>query len=211
MEYLGPLIIRRPGNGRFSNFHITDSILPKALFGGPQTLVIFDQRQDKQTTMMLADEISIRKGQLNDLPQVLDIFVASIKKSCVKDYSPEQIEAWTSSIRNMDHWKQRWEKQWTAVATLNNRLLGFASLREDYLDTMYVDRLAQGVGVGGRLLKAIMAEADAQGIDELSSHVSITARPFFLRHGFQEIGPNTVDIHGITLRNYEMRRKVTID
>ena len=76
---------------------------------------------------------------------------------------------------------------------------------------MYVDRLAQGVGVGGGLLKAIMAQAELTGIDNLSTHASITARPFFLRHGFQEIGPNTVDVNGILLRNYEMRRKVVID
>ncbi len=71
----------------------------------------------------------------------------------------------------------------------NDEIVGFASFEEpDYLDMMYVHKDFQFQGVGNSLLAAIREKAMGVGAAKIVSDVSITAKPFFGKHGFGQCG-----------------------
>ncbi len=45
-------------------------------------------------------KISIRLSKITDLPELQKLFEGTISTICKDDHSPEQIKAWTSSIKN---------------------------------------------------------------------------------------------------------------
>ncbi|UCD57336.1 MAG: GNAT family N-acetyltransferase [Candidatus Hydrogenedentota bacterium] len=52
-----------------------------------------------------------------------------------------------------------------------------------------VDERARGKGIGGKLLKAAIAEATAKGCDEIQvNNPSRMGYPLYLRHGLKDIG-----------------------
>jgi len=73
------------------------------------------------------------------------------------------------------------------VAEEGSRIVGFASLRDAKLTTLYVDPVAQGAGVGTRLL----AEAEAAGARELEVfEANGHGRHFYEARGWLDDGPS---------------------
>jgi ribosomal protein S18 acetylase RimI-like enzyme len=71
------------------------------------------------------------------------------------------------------------------VAEEGGRIVGFASLRDAKLTTLYVDPFAQGAGVGTRLL----AEAEAAGARELEVfEANGHGRHFYEARGWRDDG-----------------------
>jgi len=73
------------------------------------------------------------------------------------------------------------------VAEEGGRIAGFASLHDGKLTTLYVDPVAQGAGVGTRLL----AEAEAAGARELEVfEANGHGRQFYEARGWLDDGPS---------------------
>ena len=71
-------------------------------------------------------------------------------------------------------------------------MVGFAGLVGDgHLDTFYCRKDSVGRGVGSRLYRAVEQEALTLECDQIFTKASITARPFFERHGFRIIRERT--------------------
>jgi putative acetyltransferase len=62
--------------------------------------------------------------------------------------------------------------------------------------------------VGNALISVILSEARQRGLFELRTDASITARPFFERHGFELVQVQTVVVRGVSMRNFRMKRNV---
>lgn len=58
------------------------------------------------------------------------------------------------------------------------------------------------------MMNRIHEAARAQQIAELTSHVSITAQPFFARFGFVPVEQRTVVIDGVALSNVLMAKTI---
>jgi GNAT superfamily N-acetyltransferase len=72
------------------------------------------------------------------------------------------------------------------VDEVDGRVVGYASVRERALTTLYVDPVAQGAGVGTRLL----AEAEAAGAAELEVfEANGHGRRFYEDRGWRDAGP----------------------
>jgi GNAT superfamily N-acetyltransferase len=74
------------------------------------------------------------------------------------------------------------------VAEVEGRIVGYTSIRDDgSLRTLYVDPVAQGAGVGTRLL----TEAEAAGARELEVfETNGHGRRFYEARGWREAGPS---------------------
>jgi len=77
-----------------------------------------------------------------------------------------------------------------------------------YIDHFFVSAAAGGRGVGGALMRRILARAAELGLPELTSNVSLTAQPFFAHFGFEIVEHRVVDMDGVELRNAAMRRRL---
>lgn len=93
------------------------------------------------------------------------------------------------------------------VAVDGASFLGYADCQSDGLiDHFFVHHQHQRQGVGNLLMARIEEHAGSVGIEVLTSNVSITARPFFERHGFSVVRQQQVEVRGESLTNFRMSR-----
>ena len=79
---------------------------------------------------------------------------------------------------------------------------------DGHLDTFYCRKDSVGRGVGSRLYRAVEQEALTLECDQIFTRASITARPFFERHGFRIIRERTVVRRGVELTNFAMEKRL---
>ncbi|MEO8513094.1 MAG: GNAT family N-acetyltransferase [Ignavibacteria bacterium] len=133
----------------------------------------------------MKENINIRKAQLADINDIMDLYHYTVKFINNRDYSEEQIEVWSNGAYNPDNWKRKIDEQYFIVAETGGKLAGISSIAKDgYLDYMYVHKDFQRCGVASALLKEIERKAQEQKNPEIYSHVSKTAKGFFEKMGY---------------------------
>lgn len=151
----------------------------------------------------------IRVATLNDLEAILYLFETTIRTTCSKDYTPEQIEAWTQSVQEKDRWRNKIAQQFFLLAEIEGTLAGMGSLEHDnYIDILYVHPEYLRMGVAKAILSKLQEKANKQGCSILSSDVSFTAEPFFSKQGFVIVKKNTFDLRGVAISNYHMKKEI---
>jgi putative acetyltransferase len=129
--------------------------------------------------------MEIRIAEVKDIPQISKLFNETIREVNQKDYSSEQIEAWASNANNTEMWLKAIEEQFFVVTENNSIIAGFTSLDKNAcIDFMYVHKNYQQMGVATQLLVTIEKQAIKLGITEIWTDASLTAKPFFLKMGF---------------------------
>lgn len=152
--------------------------------------------------------ITLRKGTLNDLNELQELFVETVRSICSADYNKEQITVWTASVENTQHWNDILTSQTVLVAQSDDEIVGFASLENmNYIDLFYVHKDYQKKGIARKLYIAIEEIAIQNKQTELQSDVSITAKPFFEKFGFIVKNQQKVVRHNIELTNFRMTKK----
>ncbi|RXJ82518.1 GNAT family N-acetyltransferase [Arcobacter sp. F2176] len=134
------------------------------------------------------------------------LFVNTIHKTCNKDYTKEQLNAWANPNIDYKSWEERLNKTKPYLAILDKKLVGFAEFYEDYIDCFYVHYKYQGCGVGKMLLNHIFKVAEEKKQTLLKVDASITAKPFFEKFGFIEVKKNKVKRNNIELINFSMQK-----
>jgi putative acetyltransferase len=112
------------------------------------------------------------------------IFRSAIEELAADDYDEDQRAAWASRSDDVEAFGARLAGMLTLVAIVQGGPVGFASLKGDVVDMLFVDPAVAGRGVGATLLDALVKLAAARGVKKLISEVSDTARPTFERQGF---------------------------
>ncbi len=149
----------------------------------------------------------VRSASLSDLAELQTLFVETIEAICKKDYLPEQIKVWTSSIEHPSRWTDRLQKQYFLIAQIENKIVGYASLEgKDYLDFLYVHKDFQRQGIADRLYNEIEVEAIRRDSVILKADVSITAKPFFTKKGFKTQFEQKNMIKNVEIINFRMTK-----
>ncbi len=153
--------------------------------------------------------MEFRIGNTNDLMQLQQLFVDTIKFVCKADYNHEQINAWVSGIENKKRWNEILTNQFVLISFEKEIITGFCTLENgNYLDLLYVSKDYQHQGIAFKLYKEIEKEAKRQSQRILTADVSITARSFFEKLGFKILKENKVSINGVELTNYKMAKNI---
>ncbi|MGE8300150.1 GNAT family N-acetyltransferase [Sphingobacterium paramultivorum] len=151
--------------------------------------------------------LTLRKGILQDLQEILILFSGTIETVCADDYNNEQIVAWISSVNNHDRWHRLIEDQYFIVAVLNQKIVGFASLAHgDYIDVLYVHKDFQRQGIAQQLYNALETVANAHKNTILTADVSKTAKPFFEANGFKVTAEQIQIRTEVEIPNYNMKK-----
>lgn len=136
-----------------------------------------------------------------DIPE---LFTCTIHKTCNKDYTQAQLNAWANPNIDFKIWEQRVAKTKPYLAIIQNKLVGFVEFYEDYIDCFYIHHEYQGMGVGKSLLEHVLSIAKKNNISKIRVDVSITAKPFFEKFGFRQIKINHVKRYEEELINFSM-------
>lgn len=132
------------------------------------------------------NQIKLRTAVFEDIPAIVEMYRATVHTVNAADYTPAQLKVWADGAVNYPRWEKAIKDQYFILAEIDGKLAGFSSIAKDgYLDFMYVSRDHQRCGVARTLLNEIERKAWEQKNPEIYSHVSKTARGFFLKMGYE--------------------------
>jgi putative acetyltransferase len=148
-----------------------------------------------------------RPYESTDLPNVMETYTASIRSLAAAYYSPEQIAAWAPVPPDAARWQERLAQLHTIVAESDGVLAGFASYTHGgYLDFLFTHPAFARRGVASSLYQRVESALRAVGAPGVTAHVSLAARPFFDRHGFELDTEECVESRGAYLRRFAMHK-----
>ncbi|KLT71640.1 GNAT family N-acetyltransferase [Flavobacterium sp. ABG] len=153
--------------------------------------------------------MNFRKATLADLKEMQELFVATIKSVCQKEYNEQQIEVWTSGVNNTERWIEVIEKQFVLLALIENKIVGYGTLKDtNYIDFFYIHKDFQRQGIANNLLTLLELEAKKRSSKTITSDISITAKPFFEKKGFIVKAKQKNIRSGVELINYKMEKNL---
>ncbi len=152
-------------------------------------------------------KLALRPMLPADVPDLAEIFRASIEDVTEDDYSEAQQKAWASAADDEEEFGQKLAGELTLVATYGGAAVGFASLADNTRIVMlYVHPAASGQGAGSMLCDALEKLAASRGGKQLTVDASDSARGFFEKRGFVARTRNTVSLAGEWLANTTMTK-----
>jgi len=153
---------------------------------------------------MAEQTITLRRYVTADAAASLRCFERAVRGTASRDYDARQIASWATV--DADAWGRRRASAETWVAERDGQLVGFGDIDDEgYIDMMFVDPDAGRAGVASAILQRLTTLATSRDLHELTVHASITARPFFERHGFVVTAEQQVELRGSVLTNDSMR------
>ncbi len=151
--------------------------------------------------------ISIRNFREGDAPQLRQLFFNTIRTINRRDYSDDELKAWAPDDINPTRWLEEMQSINPFVAEIDRQIVGYTDLQDDGLiDHFFCHHEHQGRGVGRFMMQHIIVQARVRGIKRLHSHVSITAKPFYLHFGFSVNKTQRVEVRGQMLENNVMEK-----
>ena len=137
------------------------------------------------------------------------LFFKTIHEVNCRDYSVNQINAWAPADLSEEVWCNKIQSISPFVVEHSGKIIGYSDLQDSgYIDHFFCHSDYQGLGVGRLLMSYILKKAHEKGISELSSDVSVTAKPFYEKMGFSVVKEQFVEVRGCKLKNYHMGKVV---
>lgn len=150
-------------------------------------------------------DISLRAYRSADCEKMAQLFYDTVHTVNARDYTKEQLDAWATGQVDLESWDASFQSHITLVAEIGGTLAGFGDITEDgYLDRLYVHKGCQGLGVATAICDGL--EGKARG--SVTTHASITARPFFEHRGYRVLREQQVERRGVKLTNFVMEKQL---
>lgn len=142
------------------------------------------------------------------LKQIVELFINTVHNINKQDYSIKQLNAWANQDYDLEIWEKRFEKNKPSLCILKDKVVGFCEYYHGYIDCFYVHYKYQNFGIGKLLLNYILKIAKNENVDKIRLDSSITAKPFFEKFGFKEVGKNIIKRKNIEFVNFSMEREI---
>lgn len=152
--------------------------------------------------------VYFRTAMVDDLPDMLQLFRDTILHVNLSHYTQEQVAVWADAANNIDRWINKINEQHVLVAHDEEMLLGFGSLRLDYIDLLYVHKDHQGEGIASSLYDILEGKAREYGMQALATDASHTARGFFEKKGFLYVATRSYVMNGVEISNCRMVKSI---
>ena len=152
--------------------------------------------------------MEVRKFRKGEEKELWNLFYNTIHNVNNQDYDKSQIAAWAPDDLDINIAIQKFREIDPFVVIKEGKIVGYADIQPDgYIDHFYCHHEFQRQGIGRTLFAALEQEARENGILEMYSNVSITARPFFEAMGFSVEKEQVLQMRDQQLKNYKMVRE----
>ncbi len=146
-------------------------------------------------------EVDIRKYRQSDCKELTELFYNTVHTVNAKDYTKEQLNVWATGQVDLERWNLSLQEHYSIVAVENGVIVGFGDIdKTGYLDRLFVHANYQRKGIA----TAICDQLEQFVEKNITTHASITARPFFEKRGYKVKKEHQVERMGIFLTNYVM-------
>lgn len=147
--------------------------------------------------------MELRGYESSDCKEVAELFYNTVHIINAKDYTKEQLDVWATQEVDLEKWNQSLQEHYSVVAVDNEIIVGFGDIDKDgYLDRLYVHADYQRKGIATAICKQL--EQAVEG--KITTHASITAKPFFEKRGYRVVRKQEVERRGIFLTNFVMEK-----
>lgn len=134
-----------------------------------------------------------------------ELFYQTVHHVNVRDYSREQVDVWATGEVDLVQWDRLFSEHYTIVAVEDGVIIGFGDVDSSgYLDKLYIHKDYQRRGIASAICDALEQHA---GNCTITTHASITARPFFEQRGYRTVKEQQVIRRGVALKNYVMEKQ----
>lgn len=148
-------------------------------------------------------KMELRRYQSPDCKEVTELFYNTVHTINAKDYTNEQLDVWATGQVDLEKWNQSLQEHYSIVAVDNGIIVGFGDIdKGGYLDRLFVHAEHQGKGIATAICNRL--EQAVQG--DITTHASITAKPFFEKRGYRVVKEQQVERQGIFLTNFCMEK-----
>lgn len=132
----------------------------------------------------------IREYRLSDGKELAELFYNTVHTVNAKDYAKEQLDVWAAEQIDLKKWNQSFQEHFSIVAMDDGIITGFGDIdKTGYLDRLYVHSDYQRRGIA----TAICNQLEAAVQENIMTHASITAKPFFEKRGYKVIKEQQVE------------------
>lgn len=136
-----------------------------------------------QDTLMT---VQVRAALPEDAVAISQVIIEALRQSNARDYPPEVI-AQVAQHFAPSHVLSLINGRRVYVATVNDRVIGTASLDQSVVRSVFVDPALQGIGIGKQLMATLERAAACEGVRLLQVPSSITAEGFYEALGFRKV------------------------
>jgi putative acetyltransferase len=148
--------------------------------------------------------MKIRKYQQSDCKELTELFYNTVHTVNAKDYTEKQLNVWATGQVDLRQWNLSLQEHYSVVAVENDIIVGFGDIdKTGYLDRLFVHADYQRKGIATSICNQL--EQLVEG--NITTHASITARPFFEKRGYKVVKEQQVERQGIFLTNYVMAKE----
>lgn len=147
------------------------------------------------------ERMEIRRYRQSDCKELTELFYNTVHTVNAKDYMKQQLNVWATGQVDLERWNLSLKAHYSIVAVENEVIIGFGDIdKTGYLDRLFVHRDYQGRGIASALCDRLEQFAEGQ----ITTHASVTARPFFEKRGYEVVKEQQVERQGVFLKNYVM-------
>ena len=144
----------------------------------------------------------IRHYVSSDCTYLASLFYETVHTVNAKDYSKEQLAALAPSIPNLTLWNKSFLEHTTLVAIKHNKVVGFGDIDSfGYIDRLFVHKDYQRQGIA-----SLLCDKLEKNYQKVTTHASITAKPFFQSRGYVLVKEQQVVRDNISLTNFLMEK-----
>lgn len=147
--------------------------------------------------------MTLREYRPSDCKEITELFYHTVHTVNAKDYTREQLHVWATGQVDLDKWNQSFQDHDTIVAVEKDVLVGFGDIDSTgYLDRLFVHADHQRKGIAA----AICDRLEQAVPGTITTHASITAKPFFEKRDYKVVKEQQVERQGIALTNFVMEK-----
>lgn len=143
----------------------------------------------------------IREYRPSDCKELTELFYNTVHTVNAKDYTKEQLDAWATGQVDLEKWDKSLQEHFSIVSVDDDIIVGFGYIdKTGYIDRLYVHSMYQKKGIAA----AICDRLESKVQENIVTHASITAKPFFEKRGYKVVKQQQVERQGILLTNFIM-------
>lgn len=148
--------------------------------------------------------MKLRKYITSDCEHLAELFYQTVHHVNAKDYTKKQLDVWATGRIDLKEWDRSFSEHYTIVAVENDEIVGFGDIdKSGYLDRLFIHKDHQSEGIASAICDELERSVDK---NKITTHASVTAKPFFEQRGYHVVQQQEVVRNGISLTNFLMEK-----